>query len=119
MSIPKDWIELRRGDGELIGWIGEAEDGFIAIDLLGRAVTDEIDWLTAEEALEDLGIGYLADPFELLLDDGRWLEVRIIEVSAESIRVKREDWGAMDIPQEEYTVPFPMPSTLRPRTRPV
>lgn len=94
-------------------------EGFVAIDLLGREVTDEVDWLTAEETLEERGIGYLADPFELLLEDGRWLGVRIIEVSTDLIRVKREDWGAMDIPQEEYQVGFPLPSDLRPRIRPV
>lgn len=89
----------------------------MAVDLLGRPITDEVDWLAAEETLEDLGIGYLAEPFELLLDDDRWLAVRITEVSSELIRVKREDWGAIDITQEEYTVAFPMPASLRPRSR--
>jgi hypothetical protein len=41
------------------------------------------------------GIGHLADPFELQLDDGRWLRVRLTEISADSIRVKQEDWGDM------------------------
>lgn len=89
-------------------------DGFVAIDLLGREMTEGIDWLTAEETLESTGIGYLAEPFELLLDDGRWLRVRITEVSTDHIRVKREDWGAIDVPLLEYTVPFPIPDRLRP-----
>lgn len=119
MSLPASWIEHRRGDGELVGWMNPADDGFVAIDLLGREMTDAVEWLTAEEALEERGIGYLADPFELLLEDGRWLEVSIFEVSTDRIRVKRADWGAVDIPQEEYEVGFPLPSALRPRLRPV
>jgi hypothetical protein len=123
MSVPADWIEHRRADRELLGWIrpavgddpGADRDAgdFVVVDLLGRERTDAVDWLHAEETLEELGIGYLADPYELLLDDGRWLRVRITEVSTEEIRVKRDDWGAIDIPLLEYTVPFPMPHTLR------
>ena len=113
MPVPSDWIEHRRHDRELVGWIRPEGDDFVAVDLLGRKRTDAVDWLTAEEALEELGIGYLADPYELLLDDGRWLRVRITEVSTDEIRVKRDDWGAIDIPLLEYTVPFPMPHTLR------
>lgn len=107
-------IEHRRGsDRELVGWIAPEDDGFVAIDLLGRRLTEPVDWLTAEETLEAVGIGYLADPYELQLDDGRWLRVRLTEVSPERITVKREDWGAIDVPLLEYTLPFPMPATLR------
>ena len=89
MCMPEDWIEHRRGlDGELLGWMIPVDGGFVAIDLLGRARTDVVDWLNAEEALDDLGIGYLADPYELRLDSGEWLRVR--------------------------TLPFPAPGTLRP-----
>ena len=114
MPAAPDWIEHRRDDRERLGWMRPEDDGFVVIDLLGREVTETVDWLTAEETLEATGIGYLAEPFELLLDDGRWLRVRITEVSTERIRVKREDWGAMDIPLVEYTVPFPMTEQLRP-----
>lgn len=114
MPTHPDWIEHRRDDRERLGWMRPEGDGFVVIDLLGREVTGAIDWLAAEELLEETGIGYLADPFELQLDDGRWLRVRITEVSTDHIRVKREDWGAMDIPLLEYTVGFPMPERLRP-----
>lgn len=90
---------------------------FVACDLLGRSLTGAVDWLTAEETLESLGIGYLADPFELLLDDGRWLRVRLTEVSSDAIRVKKDDWGAIDSPMLEYTLPFPIPERLRPATK--
>jgi hypothetical protein len=113
MSVPQTWIEHRRGDGEIVGWIRPDGDDFVAIDLLGRVVTGVVDWLTAEEVLEEAGIGYLADPYELLLDDGTWLRVRLTQVSDEVIRLKKDDWGAIDSPQVEYTVDFPLPETVR------
>lgn len=111
-----DWIEHRRGDGEMLGWMRPEGDGFVAVDLLGRSLTDAVDWLTAEETLEATGIGYLADPFQLLLDDQSWLRVRIIEVSSDAIRVKKEDGGAIEVPMQEYTLPFPISDRLRPFT---
>ena len=117
--IASDWIEHRRGDRERLGWMRPEGDGFVVVDLLGREVTGVVDWFAAESTLDDLGIGYLADPYELLLDGssdgpGEWLRVRIMEVSVEGIRVKREDWGDMTVPQNAWELPFPMPSTLRP-----
>ncbi|MFC5928819.1 hypothetical protein D6T64_08750 [Cryobacterium melibiosiphilum] len=110
----QDWIEHRRGrDRELLGWLRPAGDGFVVVDLLGRDRSEVVDWLTGEEALESLGIGYLADPYELRLDSGQWLRVRITEVSAHTISVKRDDWGAIDIPQLNFTVSFPAIDELR------
>jgi hypothetical protein len=115
MAMLENWIEHRRGrDGELLGWMKPVGDGFVAMDLLGREKTDVVDWLVAEETLDDLGIGYLAEPYELLLDSGTWLRVRLVEVSSGSIRVKKDDWGDMTAPQIYYTVPLPIPETLRP-----
>ena len=114
-----DWIEHRRGrDGELLGWMRPSGDGFVAIDLLGRERTGVVDWIDAEETLDDLGIGYLADPYELQLDDGDWLRVRLVEVSAESVRLKEDDGGAVGGPLPSfYTLPLPVPDTLRPLRR--
>lgn len=116
MTAPADWIEHRRGDGELLGWMRPESDAFVVIDLLGRPLTEPVDWLTAEETLEATGIGYLADLYELRLDDGRWLRVRITEVSSTAIRVKNDDFGAIDTPAIEHTVPFPIGDRLRPLT---
>ncbi|WP_396642928.1 hypothetical protein [Microbacterium sp.] len=108
-----DWIEHRRSDdGERVGWMKPAGDGFVAIDLLGRPRTDSVDWIHAEETLDALGIGYLADPYELRLESGDWLRVRIAEVSTSGIRVKKDDWGDMTAPQTSYAVPFPAPEDL-------
>lgn len=114
VDMREDWIEHRRGvDGELLGWMKPAGNGFIAIDLLGRERTAIIDWLDGEEFLEELGIGYLADPYELRLDDGRWLRVRLAEVSPNEIRAKKDDWGDMNAPQLIYTIAFPVTDILR------
>lgn len=104
-----DWIEHRRTpDGERVGWMEPAGEGFVAIDLLGRRRTGEVDWMDAEETLDELGLAYLAEPHELRLDDGSWLRVRIAEVSSAAIRVKKDDWGDMAAPQIYYTLPFPV-----------
>lgn len=102
------WIEHRRGlDGELLGWMRPEGDGFVVVDLLGRYRTQALDWLAAEEFLEELGIGYLADKYELW-HEGEWLRVRIIEASTSEIRLKKEDWGAMTAPTVYYQSSFPM-----------
>jgi hypothetical protein len=117
VPISPDWIEHRRGDGELVGWMRPEAAGFVAMDLLRRPVTGVVDWLDGEEALESLGIGYLADPYDFLGDDGRWLRVRIVEVSADRVRLKGEDWGAIDAPFTEHSVAYPIEGKLRPHSR--
>jgi hypothetical protein len=114
-----DWIEHRRADdGERVGWMKPVDEGFVAIDLLGRRRTGVVDWMYAEETLDELGLSYLADPHELRLDSGGWLRVRIAEVSSVAIRVKKDDWGDMNAPQIYYTVSFPVTEDqLRPLSR--
>lgn len=74
--------------------------------------------MLAEETLDGLGLAYLAEPHELLLDDGSWLRVRIAEVSARAIRVKKDDWGDMNATQIYYTVSLPVSvDRLRPLSR--
>lgn len=109
----RDWIEHRRGDGELVGWMRPAGDGFVPIDLLGRERAGALDWLAAEELLDELGIGYLAELYALTQPDGTTLRVRIVEVSTEGIRVKRDDFGAIDGPRLVLELPWPMPAELR------
>ncbi|WP_431280256.1 hypothetical protein [Leifsonia poae] len=87
-------------------------DGFVPIDLLGREVAREMDWLAAEELLEERGLGYLAEPFSLRFDDGSRLRVRIVEVSRERIRVKKDDFGDIRATRMDYVLPFPVPAEL-------
>ena len=113
MTVGADWIEHRRGDRERLGWMRPQGDGFVVIDLLGREVSGELEWLDAEKLLEERGIGYLADRFELEIEPGHWLLVRIVEASPDRIRLKKEDWGDVTATAVYYEVGFPMPATLR------
>jgi hypothetical protein len=108
-----EWIEHRRQDGELVGWVRPEGEEFVPVDRLGRDLSAATDWLSAERALDEAGIGFLAGPFDLLLEDGTWEQVRVVEVSPTLIRLKKEDLGATGGPLVEYTLPFPAPESLR------
>jgi hypothetical protein len=121
--LPLDWIEHRRADGELLGWMLADADGFRVFDLLGRERTSgdadgAIDWLAAEELLDDLGIGYLADQWTLCLPDGAERPVRIAEVSVRGITVVADEFGAasaVGADLERFRLSFPVTDELRPR----
>lgn len=115
MVLNEAWIPHRREDGELIGWIEPRGEGFVAFDLFGRARQGEpVDWVAAEEALEELGIGFLADPHAFRRDDGEWVRVRIIEASPDGILVKEDDLGAVDVVKPQYAAAFPVDDRLVP-----
>ncbi|QGQ20188.1 hypothetical protein GC089_14470 [Cellulomonas sp. JZ18] len=113
--LPQDWIDHRRaGDRELVGWLRPEGEGFVAIDRLGRALTDAVDWDVAEAALDERGLHWLADLWELELEDGSTTRVRLVEVSPERVVVKRDDFGDVSAELRTWTLPFPAPATLRP-----
>jgi len=120
-TVPADWIPHRRGsDRELVGWIRPEHDGFVAVSLFGADVSGVLDWVGAEEALEAVGLSWLADVWELEVG-GRPVRVRIVEVSpGESetrpgrVLVKTDDFGAIDVPYELHELPWPPPAALRP-----
>jgi len=124
MSLPDHWIEHRREDGERVGWIVPAGEDFLAYDALGRQATpDPVDWLTAEETLEELGLRFLADRFILDLDGAEGTggtvtrPVRISEVGTDGITVVTDEFGgasAVGSGAETIRLPFPAPDTLRP-----
>jgi hypothetical protein len=111
-----EWIEHRRGDGELLGWMVPEGDLFHIVDLLGRIRTDEpLDWFDAEEALAALGIGYLADRYSLRLPNGEERRVRIGEVHTSGIVAVADDFGsasAIGAKPERFALPFPAPDEL-------
>lgn len=115
--MTSDRIEHRRAsDGERLGWMRPQGEGFVAVDLLGRELTGEVDWYDAEHSLDDLGLAYLAEPYELLTE-GRWIRVRIKEVRPDRLVVTTENWGAIDIPVTAYDLPIPVDvGRLRPWT---
>ncbi|MCP2635334.1 hypothetical protein K0817_001980 [Microbacterium sp. HD4P20] len=123
---PADWIERRRADGEVVGWIVPDGEGFRVRDLLGQERTPlgadgrraPIDWLAAEELLDELGIGYLADRWTLRLTDGSQRVVRIAEVSPRGVTVVADDFGAASAvggALERFRLAFPVTDELTPR----
>ena len=111
----EDWVEHRRsGDRARLGWIRPDGDAYVALDALGREVTDPVDWLDAEEALDARGLHWLADLWQLDLPDGTRERVRIVEVTPAQVVVKVDDFGAVDVVTRSYTLPFPAPDALRP-----
>ncbi|WP_127818027.1 hypothetical protein [Microbacterium sp. CPCC 204701] len=117
--LPADWIEHRRADSEVLGWMLADGEGFRVFDLLGRERTAApIDWLTAEELLEDLGMGYLADRWTLRFADGSERPVRIAEASPRGVTVVADEYGAasaVGADSERFRLPFPVGDALTPR----
>ena len=112
--IPADWTAHRRAhDREPIGWIRPQGDLWVAVDVLGRDVSEPREWLDAEEALEAVGLRFLADVWTLETDAGP-RRVRIVEATPGSVVVHTDNLNAIDVPTTRYTLPWPAPATLRP-----
>lgn len=111
-ALPADWTAHRRDDGELVGWIRPDGDHWAAIDLLGREVAASGDWLDAEAALEERGLGYLADVW-MLERGGGAVRVRMVEVTPARIIVKVDDFGDVSHATERIVLPWPIPAQLR------
>ena len=107
------WIEHRRDDGELLGWLVPEEQGLVVVDLLGRRRSEPLPEDAARDRVESLGLAYLADRYEYLDDAQEWIRVRLLEVSATRVRLKREDYGSVDVPLEAFELPFPAGERLR------
>lgn len=118
--LPADWIPHRRTDGELLGWIRPEGERWVAVDVLGRVASDAVEWLEAEDALEAVGLAWLADAWMLEGESDEPLRVRFVEVTppaadAGRIVVKVDDFGDMQRPPaERFTLPWPAPARLRP-----
>lgn len=110
-------IEHRRRDGELLGWMRPEGDGFVPVDLLGRDVGPASDWFDAAQALDGIGLGYLADPYELRRHEGSWVRVKLVEVTPAAVTVP-EGWSSgIDAPGAEHTLALPLEGVLRPYVR--
>ena len=110
----------RRDDGELLGWILPKGEAWTAVDVLGRPVADG-EWRDLEDALDAVGLAWLADVWMLEGEGPEPLRVRMLEVTRNDdgrpgrIVVKVDDFGDMQRPPtERFILPWPAPSRLRP-----
>src|SRR5690625_3282784 len=111
-----DWIEHRREDGELVGWIRSCGEGFVAVDVLGREVTAEVDGLPGGEAWENGARSSLRQRGVWGLQVGTAQRVGSPAVGAEAIRVREDDFAAAAVvgaPVRDHVLPFPAPPALR------
>jgi len=110
------WVEHRRsGDREVLGWVRPQGDGYVAVDRLGRDVTGPVDWLEAEAALEELGLHWLGDLWQLTREDGSVRRVRLVEVGPHGVVAKDDDMNAVgEGVVATYELPFPAPPSLAP-----
>ncbi|GAA4185082.1 hypothetical protein GCM10022288_06600 [Gryllotalpicola kribbensis] len=120
MSVPADWLEFRRSDRELVGWLRPDGEGWMPVDLLGRdAAPAALDLDRAEGVLDELGIGFLAERWSLERD-GVAVPVRLSEVSVDAIVVVDDAYGSAAVVapgrrRATWTLPWPAPATLRRR----
>ncbi|MCL1869919.1 MAG: hypothetical protein FWF90_05845 [Promicromonosporaceae bacterium] len=115
---PADWIVHRRpGDREPVGWIRPKGRKWVAVTLLGHDLTGPLDWLDAEDALNEEGIGWLGDVWMLDRDRGPSVRVRIVRVAPDGVVVQSDDGGAIDAPVERWELPWPAPAALRRRRK--
>ncbi len=115
MAIPKTWQPIHRhDDGELLGWVEAIDDGrFIARDRLGWVVgeADTVD--ESEDHLGARGLGWLGEAFAYTAEVGAEpVRVRLVEVSTDRVVVKADDWGAIDVPTEQFVLRFPVPREM-------
>lgn len=57
-GFPPERIEHYRDDKVLLGWIVPEGENFATVDLLGRR-SEPVEWFSAEQRLEEIGLGYL------------------------------------------------------------
>lgn len=112
-NLPSGATAHRRDDGEVVGWILPDADSWRAIDVLGRDVISGAEWLDAEEALEQRGLAFLADPWVLEREGADPLRVRMVEVTPMRIVVKVDDFGDVNHATQQFVLAWPIPPQLR------
>ncbi|KAA0979826.1 hypothetical protein ACIGB6_02070 [Paeniglutamicibacter gangotriensis] len=105
------WVAVTREDGETVGWIQPLDSGFDTVQarsVLGHALGGPVDYMAAEEALLERGIGELAGPWQL--DRGTAAvhgDLSIGEVSAHGIVLADAMLVKALVPCPRFTVPWP------------
>jgi hypothetical protein len=94
-SPTDEWIEHRRAyDDELLGFLVPDGEGFVPVTVFGYPIADPAERDEAEEQLDRLGLSYLAERWNLRLEDETHIQVEIVEASPEQVVVKSVDFGS-------------------------
>ena len=92
--IPPTWTPHRRQDDEeLVGYLVAQGDAVLPVTVFGYPLSEATDIDSARAVLESTGLSSLADPWQLRLDDGQSIRVRIREASADRLVVVPDDFG--------------------------
>lgn len=91
--IPSTWTpHYRLDDGELIGYLQPAEDGLVVpVTVFGYPLDEACEEWAAEQVLEEVGLSYLADRWQLTIPEGT-VRVVITEASPERLVLASADF---------------------------
>ena len=115
--IPVTWIEHRRTDGELVGYLVEPNDDsdlYQPVNIFGVPLGEPAEIVTAMDLLEEVGLGSLAEPWWLRTDDGRRIRVKIYEATPDQVTVVLDDFSAGADLGTRTTLPVPVGDRLTP-----
>lgn len=106
----------REDDGELLGYLVPDGELFIPVTVFGYELGAASDEYDASQALESIGLSYLADTWVLTIPErDEPINVQIVEASPEALKVKSVDYGW----EQDYgtIIKLPVPETGRLRRR--
>lgn len=109
----ENWIEHRReDDGELVGFLAPNGDRFIAMTVFGTPLAQPSDRADAEDVLDTRGLGYLAERWQLQVDDQTQILVEINEASPERVVVHNVDFSSGLDHGHRFTLTAPVGNLL-------
>lgn len=109
--IPTDWMpHRRRDDRELVGYLVLDGDDFVPLTVFGYPLAGPCELDEAEDLLDRRGLAVLAERW--IWDDAPrpGMLVRIVEVTADRVRVVDDDTGAAAVVGanlQTFTLPVP------------
>lgn len=116
--IPVDWIDHRRADGEVVGYLVFEGDAWTPHSLLGVPVGKPGELADAETRLDELGLAALIEPWEFVDGSGAARRVVIREINRSFVTIQSAEFalvaGASTASREVMKLDLPT-ERLRPR----
>ncbi|PQZ95738.1 hypothetical protein CQ018_00010 [Arthrobacter sp. MYb227] len=107
----EQWIAVTRDDGETVGYLEPVTADYDRVQprsVLGHAVGEALDYLSAEELLCDRGIAELMEQWTLIDEnDASRTNLSILEVSPHGIVLADALLTKALVPTERFTVAWP------------